>query len=409
MNLEYFISKNIIKGDRNSKKFTKPIINISIIAIALGLIVMIIAISIVGGFQREIRNKVIGFGSHIQITNFDSQNTYEASPIDKNQDFYPSIDTINGIKHIQQFATKAGIIKTKEEIYGVVVKGVANDFDWNFFSQKIVDGDIFTVDSESTENSILLSKTISDKMKLKVDDKMFVYFIQENGELRPKNFIVKGIYQTGLEQFDNLYVIADIAHIQKRNGWTKDQIGGFEVIIDDYNRIDELGEYVYDNIGYDLHSTTIKELNPDIFNWLALQDYNVNIIIILMILVAVINIISALLILILERTNMIGILKALGMPNWNVRKIFLYNAAYLILKGLIWGNVIGISLCIIQLQTGIFTLPEESYYVAVVPIELNFFKILILNIGTLIICISLLLIPSYVITKISPVKAIRFD
>jgi lipoprotein-releasing system permease protein len=409
LNLEYFISKNIIKGDRNSKKFTKPIINISIIAIALGLIVMIVALSIVGGFQREIRNKVIGFGSHIQITNFDSQNTYEASPIDKNQDFYPSIDTIDGIKHIQQFATKAGIIKTKEEIYGVVVKGVANDFDWDFFNQKLVAGETFIVNSQKTENNILLSKTISDKMKLNVGDKMFVYFIQKDGQLRPKDFIVKGIYQTGLEQFDNLYIIADIAHIQKRNGWTANQIGGFEVIINDYNKIDELGEYVYDNIGYNLHSTTIKELNPDIFNWLTLQDYNVNIIIILMILVAAINIISALLILILERTNMIGILKAIGMPNWNVRKIFLFNAAYLILKGLLWGNIIGIALCYFQLKTGFFTLPEESYYVAVVPIDLNFLNILILNIGTLVICISLLLIPSYVITKISPVKAIRFD
>lgn len=409
LNLEYFISKNIIKGDRNSKKFTKPIINISIIAIALGLIVMIIAMSIVGGFQREIRNKVIGFGSHIQVTNFDSQNTYEASPIEKNQSFYPSIDTIEGIKHIQQFATKAGIIKTKEEIYGVVVKGIAEDFDWTFFNKKIVDGETFLIDPQNKENDILLSKTIADKMKLKVSDKMFVYFIQENGQLRPKDFIVKGIYQTGLEQFDNLYVIADIAHIQKRNGWSKDQIGGFEIIIDDYNKIDELGQYVYDNIGYDLHSTTIKEINPDIFNWLKLQDYNVNIIIILMILVAVINIISALLILILERTSMIGILKALGLPNWNVRKIFLYNASYLIFKGLVWGNIIGIALCLIQQYTGIFTLPEESYYVSVVPIELNFLKILFLNIGTLVICISLLLIPSYVITKISPVKAIRFD
>jgi lipoprotein-releasing system permease protein len=409
LNLEYFISKNIIKGDRNSKKFTKPIINISIIAIALGLIVMIVAMSIVSGFQREIRNKVIGFGSHIQITNFDSQNTYEASPVNKNQDFYPSIDTVEGIKHIQVFATKAGIIKTKDEIYGVVVKGIGKDFNWDFFNEKIIDGETFIVNEQDAENNILLSKTIANKMKLHVGDKMFVYFIQENGQLRPKDFIVKGIYQTGLEQFDNLYVIADIAHIQKRNGWNKDQIGGFEVIINDYNNIDKLGQYVYDNIGYDLHSTTIKDLNPDIFNWLDLQDYNVNIIIILMILVAVINIISALLILILERTNMIGILKALGMPNWNVRKIFLYNAAYLIIKGMIWGNIIGFTICLIQQHTGLITLPEESYYVSVVPIEINLINILVLNIGTLIICISLLLIPSYVITKISPVKAIRFD
>ena len=409
MNLEYFISKNIVKGDSRSKKITKPIIRISIIAIALGLIVMIVAFSIVGGFQREIRNKVIGFGSHVQITSYDSQNTYEASPINIRQDFYPSLDTVSGIKHIQVFANKAGIIKTKDEICGVVVKGVGSDFDWTFFNQKIIKGSSFVVDDEQTKKDILLSSHIAAQMKLSIGDKVFLYFIQQNGQLRPKDFIVKGIYQTGLEQFDNLYVIADIAHIQKRNGWTKDQIGGFEVLIDDYDDLDEIGNYVYENIGYDLHSSPIKELYPDIFIWLNLQDYNVNIIIILMIIVAVINIVSALLILILERTNMIGILKALGMPNWNVRKIFLYNAIYLIVKGLIWGNFVGISLCLLQQYFGFLTLPEESYYVSVVPIELDLMNVLYLNIGILIICVLMLVIPSYVITKISPVKAIRFD
>jgi len=409
LNLEYFISKNIIKGDSRSKKFTKPIIRISIIAIALGLIVMIVALSIVSGFQREIRNKVIGFGSHIQITNYDSQNTYEASPISKNQDFYPELDTVDGIKHIQVFATKAGIIKTNEEIYGVVVKGIGSDFDWTFFNEKIIEGSSFVVDDSVSDNNILLSKHIADKMKLKIGDKMFLYFIQQNGQLRPKDFIVKGIYQTGLAQFDDLYVIANIAHIQKRNGWSSNQVGGFEVLIDRYKDLDRLGEFVYDNIGYELNSITIIDQNPDIFNWLSLQDYNVNVIIILMIIVAVINITSALLIIILERTNMIGILKALGMPNWNVRKIFLYNAVYLIIKGLIWGNIIGIALCIIQQQFGLMTLPEESYYISVVPIELNFFNIFLLNLGTLLVCVFMLLIPSYVITKISPIKAIRYD
>jgi len=409
LNLEYFISKNIIKGDSQSKKITKPIIRISIIAIALGIIVMIVALSIVSGFQREIRNKVIGFGSHIQITSYDSQNTYEASPIDKNQDFYPNIDTVDGIKHIQIFATKAGIIKTKEEIYGVVVKGIGSDFDWTFFKEKIINGSSFFVDDSVSNNHILLSNHIATKMKLKVGDKMFLYFIQQDGQLRPKDFIVKGIYQTGLEQFDNLYVIADIAHIQKRNGWSANQVSGFEVLIDNYKDLDKLGDFVYENVGYNLHSSTIKDQNPDIFNWLNLQDYNVNVIIILMMLVAVINIISALLILILERTNMIGILKALGMPNWNVRKIFMYNAVYLIIKGLIWGNVIGISICLLQQQFGFLTLPEESYYISEVPIHLDFIKILLLNIGTLGVCVVMLIIPSYVITKISPVKAIQYD
>lgn len=398
-----------MKGDRNSKKFTQPIIKISISAIALGITVMIIALSIVSGFQREIRNKVIGFGGHIQITKYDSQNTYEATPIDKNQAFYPSLDTVEGIKHIQIFATKAGIIKTNEDIYGVIVKGIGSDFDWSFFNDKLKEGSPIVIDTANPTNDIIVSQTIANKMNIKLHDKMFLYFIQTDGQLRPKDFIVKGIYQSGLEQFDNIYVITDIAHIQKRNNWSSNQIGGFEVIIDNYDDLTKLDEFVYDHIGYDLHSVTIIDKNPDIFNWLELQDINVMIIIILMVLVAVINIISALLILILERTNMIGILKALGMPNWNVRKVFLYNALNLIIKGLVIGNIVGIGLCLLQLQFGFLKLPEESYYVSQVPIKLDLYSIIILNIGTLIVCFLMLILPSYVITKISPVKAIRFD
>lgn len=398
-----------MKGDRNSKKFTQPIIKISIAAIALGITVMIIALSIVSGFQREIRNKVIGFGGHIQITKYDSQNTYEATPIDKNQAFYPSLDTVEGIKHIQIFATKAGIIKTNEDIYGVIVKGIGSDFDWSFFNDKLKEGTPIVIDTANPNNDIIISQTIANKMNIKLHDKMFLYFIQTDGQLRPKDFVVRGIYQSGLEQFDNIYVITDIAHIQKRNNWSSNLIGGFEVIINNYNDLTKLDEFVYDHIGYDLYSSTILDKNPDIFNWLELQDINVMIIIILMVLVAVINIISALLILILERTNMIGILKALGMPNWNVRKVFLYNALNLIIKGLVIGNIVGIGLCLLQLQFGFLKLPEESYYVSEVPIQLNLYSIIILNFGTLIVCFLMLILPSYVITKISPVKAIRFD
>lgn len=396
-------------GDSKSKKFTQPIIKISIAAIALGLIVMIVAVSIVSGFQREIRNKVIGFGGHIQITKYDSQNTYEATPIDKNQPFYPSLDTVKGIKHIQIYATKPGIIKTNQDIYGVIVKGIGSDFDWTFFNDKLKEGNPLKIDDKNPTNDIIISQTIANKMSIKLGDKMFLYFIQSDGQLRPKDFVVKGIYQSGLEQFDNLFVIADITHIQKRNNWSENLVGGFEVIIDNYNDLNQLDQFIYDNIGYDLHSTTIIDRNPDIFNWLELQDINVIIIILLMVLVAVINIISALLILILERTTMIGILKALGLPNWNVRKIFLYNAIHLIIKGLIIGNIIGIGLCLLQLKFGFIKLPEESYYVSEVPIELNWMSILMLNIGTLLVCFMMLILPSYVITKISPVKAIRFD
>lgn len=409
MNLEYFISKKIIQGDSRSNKFTQPIIKIAIIAISLGMIVMITSLSIVRGFQEEIRNKIIGFGSHIQITSYDSHNTYEASPIDKDQDFYPEIEEVEGVNHIQVFATKAGIIKTKEEIYGVVVKGVGSDFDWSFFNDKLKKGKTFSINDSIIADSILLSKTIANKMQLDVGDKMFIYFIQENGQLRPKDFIVAGIYQSGLEQFDNIIVLTDIAHIQKRNGWTNNQVGGFEITIDKFKDLDKLDEFIYENIGYDLHSKTIQQQNPDIFNWLELQDLNVVIIIILMLVVAIINIVSALLILILERVRTIGILKAMGMSNWSVRKIFIYNAVYLIIRGLFWGNIIGIGLCLLQLQFGFLKLPEESYFVPVVPIKLELINILLLNAGTLFVCVLMLIIPSLVVSKISPIKAIRFD
>lgn len=409
MNLEYFIAKKIIKGDSKSNKFTKPIVKIAIVAIALGIIVMITSLSIVKGFQEEIRNKIIGFGSHIQITSYDSHNTYEASPIDKDQDFYPEIEEVEGVNHIQIFATKAGIIKTKEEIYGVVVKGVGSDFDWSFFNDKLKAGSTFTIVDSVANDNILLSQTIANKMELAVGDKMFIYFIQENGQLRPKDFIVSGIYQSGLEQFDNLMVLTDIAHIQKRNGWEANQVGGFEITIDNYKDLDKLDEFIYENIGYDLYSKTIQQQNPDIFNWLELQDLNVVIIIVLMLVVAIINIVSALLILILERVRTIGILKAMGMSNWSVRKIFIYNAVYLIVRGLIWGNAIGIGICLLQLKFGFLKLPEESYFVSEVPIKMEFINILLLNLGTLFICVLMLIIPSLVISKISPIKAIRFD
>lgn len=409
MNLAYFIAKNMIRGDRNSKRFTKPIIQIAIAAIALGMIIMMLSLSIVQGFQKEIRNKVIGFGSHIQVTNYDSQSTYEANPINKNQSFYPSIDSVHGIKHIQVYAHKAGIIKTKKEIYGVVVKGISHDFDWEFFEKKMIDGAPFGVDTNHVANDVVISKIIADKMQLTVGEKIILYFIQKNGQLRPKDFIIKGIYQSGLEQYDKLYVLIDMTHIQKRNGWEKNQVGGFEILIDNYDDLDKLDQFIYDNIGFDLYATTIVKQNPEIFNWLKLQDINVIIIVVLMILVAIVNVTSALLILILERTNMIGILKTLGMSNWDIRKLFLYNAGYIILKGLIWGNTIGLALCLIQLKFELIKLPEASYYISVVPIQINLWQMLILNLGTLLLCIIMLIVPSFIITRISPIKAIRYD
>lgn len=412
MNTELFIAKRLILSKDKSSNTgfirTGPIINIAILGIALGMAVMIIAIAIVTGFQSEIRDKVIGFGSHIQITNYDFNTSFEPNPISKNQQFYPHLDTVSGIRHIQVYATKAGIIKTDKEIQGVVLKGIGSDFDWSFFKNKIVEGTHFQLSDTLKSNDILISRHIASKLKLKAGDDLIMYFIQRPPRMR--KFKISGIYETGLEEFDKLYVMVDIAHIQKLNDWRKDQVGGFEVLIDNYEDLDKLGNYIYFNIiGPELSSQTIKEIQPQIFDWLELQNMNVQIILFLMVLVAGINMISALLVIILERINMIGILKALGAQNWGIRKIFLYIATYLIGKGLLWGNLIGLTLCIIQQQFGIITLDQKSYYVSVVPINIDLLYILWLNTGTLIICVLFLIIPSYVITRITPVKAIRFN
>ncbi len=371
---------------------------------------MIVSVAIVTGFQSQIRDKVIGFGSHIQINNYDYNVSYEASPVDKNQDFYPYLDTVKGIRHIQVYANKAGIIKTDEQIQGVVLKGIGSDYDWSFFKNKIIEGKPVIINDTEKTNNVLISKKIADKLKLKLNDDLRMYFVSASGsQPRGRKFIITGIYETGLEDFDKLFIIGDIAHIQKLNRWDENQVAGFEVLIKNFNELDKMNELIYHTIGYDLNTQTIKHVYPQIFDWLDLQDMNVIIILVLMVLVAGITMISTLLILILERTNMIGILKALGSQNRSVRKIFLYNAVYIIGKGLLWGNIAGIGICLLQLKFGIIGLPQESYYVSVVPINLNFLHILFLNTGSLIICFLMLIIPSYIITKITPVKAIRYS
>ena len=406
MNAERFIAGRILSPEKSD--FSHPIVRIAIISIALGMTVMFVSIAILTGFQEQIREKVIGFGAHIQISHFDENSSFEPQPVSMNQPFYPSLEKTKGIRHIQVFANKAGIIKTKDQIQGVVLKGVGRDYDWSFFKDKIVQGSYFTVPDTGRTNEVLISKSLASLMKLKVDDELRMYFIAGNNTLGRK-FHICGIYETGLEEMDDMYVIGDIHHIQKLNDWAPDQVGGFEVLIHDFRDLDRLEKEVYMKIGFSLDAVSIQQLYPQIFDWLDLQDINVLIILTLIVLVAGITMISTLLILILERTNMIGILKALGMKNTGIRKIFLFNALYIVGTGLIWGNLAGLALCLAQLKFGIITLPQESYYVSVVPVNLDILNILLLNTGTLIVCMLMLILPSYIITRISPVKAIRFD
>jgi len=383
---------------------------VAIVSIILSIAVMIISVAIVTGFQTEIRNKVIGFGSHIQISKFDSNESLESQPIDKKQTFYPSFDTVPGIRHIQIYATKAGIIKTEDQMEGVVLKGVGSDYDWSFFKNRMIDGNIFTVQDSIKSKDVIISKILASRLKLKTGDSLRMYFIQKD-QTQPKGrkFHISGIYETGMEEYDRSYVIGDIAQIQSLNKWSKNQVAGFEIILNDFNDLDRMCEFVYKNIGYDLNSKNIKQMNPQIFDWLKLTDTNVVIILTLMILVAAINMISTLLILILERTNMIGTLKAMGAKNISIRKIFLYTSLNLIGKGLLWGNIVAISLCLIQQKFQIIKLSQTDYYMPYVPIHLSILPIVLLNAGTIIVCFLMLIIPSYIISKISPVKAIRFN
>ncbi len=406
MNTELFIARRILSGNRDN--FSRPIVRIAILSIALGLAVMLVSVAIVTGFQTQIRDKVIGFGSHIQITAFNSNVSYESNPIPKKQPFYPGLEKVKGIRHIQVYATKAGIIKTDEQIQGVVLKGIGSDYDWSFFKNKIVEGKPIAISDTGKTDEVLISRNLANMLKLKLHDDLRMYFINQN-QTRARKFVIAGIYQTGLEEFDKMYVICDIAHIQKLNNWSTGEVAGFEVLINDFDDLKTMRETVKDNIGYDLKAESIRDMYPQIFDWLALQDTNVAIILTLMVLVSGIAMISTLLILILERTNMIGILKALGMKNSGIRKIFLYNSAYIIGKGLLWGNLAGITLCWLQLHFGIIKLPQESYYVSVVPINLYYLPILLINIGTLLVCMILLIVPSHIISRIQPVKAIRWD
>jgi lipoprotein-releasing system permease protein len=416
MNLPYFIAERLIKGRAEGNSFSRPINVIAVIGIAMGLAVMILAVAILTGFKQQIREKVVGFGSNIQIVNFDSNLSFETAPINEGQEFIPKIKMIPGISHVQVFATKAGIIKTNDEIQGVVLKGIGSDFDWSYFGSNMVDGTVFTVNdtSRALTDKVIISKKIADMLKLKTGDSFIMHFVQDPPRFR--KFTISGIYETSLEEFDKMYVFCDIGHIKRLNGWKNDQVSGFEIFIKDFDKLDEMTQEVRDAVGYKIVEdeekfkvTSIRSKYPQIFDWLNFQDVNVIIIISLMLVVAGFNMISGLLILILEKTNMIGVLKSLGSDDMTIRRVFLYQAAWLIGKGLFWGNLIGIGLAFLQLKTGLVTLDPSSYYIKTVPVNLQLSHILLLNAGTMAAILIMLLVPSKLISRITPVKAIRYD
>ena len=415
MNFELFIAKRIYKGNEGEKKVSPPAVRIAIVSIALGLAVMILSVCIVIGFKQEVRNKVIGFGSHIQVTNFDSNISHETQPIAITDSLIKVILEMPNIKYVEKFATKLGIIKTEEDFQAMVVKGVDENFDWNFFKQYLVEGTIPDISSDSTSNDVVISQTLSAKLNLKLGDSFLAYFIQQKAG-KARKFNIVGIYQTNFSDYDKLFIIGDIKHVRKLYGWDDDQVSGLEILVDNYDRLDETTSELHytlstlrDHQGNAFYVRSIKQLNPMIFSWLDLLDMNVVIILILMLVVPGFTTISGLLIIILERTNMIGILKSLGQNNTSLRKIFLHISFFLITKGLFWGNIIGLTCCFIQKYFGIIKLDPKDYYVSVVPIEINFWHIILLNILTLAISLLILVGPSYIISKISPAKTIRFE
>lgn len=409
-----FIARRLTfdKGTRDS--LSRPIIRISVTGIALSLAVMIVSVATVTGFKNEIRRKIIGFGSHIQIINYDSNNSFETEPVSRQQSALPLISSLPGIRHVQVYATKPGIIKTKNDIQGAILKGVGSDFDWQFFSDNLVDGSVFRVDDSVKTNKVVISKTMASLLKLKTGDRFAMYFITDKP--RGRSFEVSGIYQTSLVEFDRQFILADLGHVQDLNEWNSDQVSGIEILINEYDQLDRMTREVFHVAGTRftadgsrLRIMNVKERYPQIFDWLGLIDKNVWVLLGLMLIVSVFNMISGLLIIILDRTTMIGILKALGMGNRGIRSIFLYQSVYLMGKGLLWGNLVGVSICLIQQYFRVIRLNPESYFLAYVPVNFNLIHLALLNLGTLLITLAVLMLPSMVIARITPARTIRFD
>lgn len=423
MNFSRYIASRILNQGRQKNNISSPIVNIGIIGIALGVAVMIITMAVVTGFQQQIIQKITTFTSHLQINDYDPNQSLEPNPITFDQALLEQIKAAPNVKHIQSFATKNGILKTKTESEGIVLKGISSDYDWSYIKPYVTEGSVLAVTDDSITKDIFISQTLATKLRIKLNQKLLVYFMTKkklvdttfNGknyieyEPRVRDFYVKGIFSTGFSDFDKNLVFVDLKQIQKLNYWKENEVAGYEVYLNDFKLLEPSLENINDVVGYNYTIASVKQLQSAIFSWLDMIDINAIIIITLMVLVAAINMISALLILILERTNLVGILKALGLANGSVRKIFFYVSLQLLIKGLFFGNLIGISFCILQSHFKFATLNPETYYLDAVPINFSILHILLINIGTIITCLLMMFLPTLILNKITPMKAIRFS
>ena len=412
MNYEFFIAKRIIGSKAYKSNVSAPIIKIGIAAIAVGIVVMLIAIATGLGLQKKVREKVVAFNGHITINNYDTNDSNESLvPIATDQSFYPQFDTVEGVDHIQAVATKFGVIRTETDFEGIVLKGVGSDYNWSYLKDFLIEGRLPSYEGKLS-NEVVISSYLANRLQFKIGDDFQTIFNKDGVEELPwqRKFKIVGIFNSGFQEIDKNFMIGDLSHIQRMNKWEKNEVGNFEVYLNDFSELLELEQQIRAQTPSTLDTQTIEEKFHTTFEWIDIFDNNTYGIIAIMIIVASINMITALLVLILERTQMIGVLKALGSSDWSIRKVFLYNAAYLIGLGLIFGNCVGLFLLFAQKKFGILKFPDpEQYYVSVIPVHISLDYIILLNIGTFVVCFLMLLIPSVIISKIAPVKAIRFD
>ncbi len=415
MSLSLFIARRIYQqGSDADKRISRPAVLIATAGVAIGLAVMIIAVSIIVGFKQEVRDKVVGFGGAIRVSNLDAVRSYDTRPVEVSDSLIRALEEYPGVVHVQRYSTKAGMIKTSETFQGMVLKGVGQEYDTAFFSRHLVEGEMPQFSDTITSNRVLISRLLADKLHLKVGDKIDTYYIQDN--VRARRLTIVGIYQTNFAEYDNLFLLTDIHLVNRLNQWNADQASGLELQIADYARMEELTYEIgdglwgfFDEYGQEYCARSVEQLNPSLFAWLDILDVNIWVILILMISVAGFTMISGLLILIIERTSMIGVLKSLGADNLTIRQLFLWFAVFLIGKGMLWGNVVGLAFYFVQRYTGLFGLDAENYYMDTVPVSFNFGLFLLLNICTLAIALLMLIGPSYIITHIRPADSMRYE
>lgn len=406
LNLSYFISKRISKAEKGS--FSSTIHTISVVSISLGLATMIVAFLILFGFKREIREKLVSFGAHFQISQFTLSNAVDHDPISINNVFAKEVGEYDFIDHVQKYAYKPGLLRTPEEVYGVLLKGVAEDFDLDRFKQNMVEGRFIQFADSGYSSETVISRKIANALQLSVGSDVIIMFIQSD-QTRYRRLQVAGIYDTGMEEFDDRIILGDLALIQRMNQWPDTLVGGLEVYVKDFNKLDKAEEVLFDEVGYNLYVEKITDAYMEVFDWLSLINQNVYIFLTIILFIACFNMVSALLILIMERTQMIGVLKALGADNRQIRRIFINNGLFLVLKGLFWGNIVGIGFGVLQERFKIFPLDPENYYMSFVPIDWNWFTIAGLNLLTLTIVGAAMMIPTVIISRINPIRSIRFD